>query len=84
MPDLPLPPWARKIQQNPWWQYVAQPLIIGFIAALVPCLAKGIQNIETVCVWGAVNTIPVAVVTMLTSGHSTGSASFNADGTKKT
>lgn len=82
MPDAPLPPWMRKIQQSYYWQYILLPVLVGFGVAIAPCITKGIQNIEAVCLWGAVNTCVSSFIVQLVSGHSAGSASFNPDGTK--
>jgi hypothetical protein len=80
MGDVPLPPWMRRIQQSFYWQFIVLPVLVGFGVALTPCIGKGIQNIEAVCAWGAVNTCITSLITQFVSGHSIGSASFKPTG----
>ncbi len=82
IPDAPLPPWLRRFQLTYWYQAVLLPVVMGFGSALVlnGCLANGVQNITTVCVWTAVNATIAAMLTAIFSGHSPGSASFKPDG----
>ena len=83
IPDVPLPPWARQIQQTWTFQVLILPLVVGFGSAMLVsgCLKDGIQNITSVCVWGALNSTLVSFLTVIFSGHSPGSSDFKADGT---
>jgi len=86
MPTVPLPPWLRKIQQSWYWQFLGLPLLVGFGGSMVTmgCLKDGIQNVAPACFWGAVNTTIISFFTVLISGHSPGSASFEPNGTTNT
>ena len=83
MADMPLPPWLRKIQQSYYWQVLCLPLLVGFGGALLTngCLARGIFDIDVACLKGAVSSYILMTIGIYISGHSPGSASFNADGT---
>ena|ERR1019366_3858503 len=82
IPDVPLPPWARKIQQMWLAQVFALPLLIGFGGSVLiqGCLAGGVDNIQRACVIGALSNTFVSFLTVILSGHSSGSASFHDDG----
>lgn len=83
MGTVPLPPWLRRIQQSWLWQVIALPLLLGFGGSMLSmgCLANGIQNISHACLMGAINSTLISFATVVISGHSAGSASFNSDGT---
>lgn len=83
IPDVPLPPLLRKWQQTWLWQVLGLPLVVGFGSAMLVsgCLKDGIQNITTVCVWGALNSTLVSFLTVVFSGHPPGSSDFKSDGT---
>ncbi len=82
IPDAPLPPWLRRFQQGWTYQAVLLPLFMGFGSSLVlnGCLGRGVQNIDVVCLWGAINASIAAFLTAIFSGHSPGSASFTPAG----
>ena len=84
IPDAPLPPWLRRIQQTYLAQVVVLPILTGFGSAILigGCLANGIDHITRTCVMGAINSTMAAFLTAILSGHSPQSASFNPDGTK--
>lgn len=83
IPDVPLPPWARKIQQAWAFQVLFWPILLGFGSAVLiqGCLANGIENISRACLMGALNSTLVSFLTVIFSGHSPGSSDFKADGT---
>ncbi len=83
MPDVPMPAWARKIQQGYVWQKIALPTMIGFGGALVlqGCLTHGLENIERACVMTAANAWILSLITSWLQGHSPGSAAFASNGT---
>lgn len=81
---IPMPPWMRVIQQSYIWQFVCLPVLLGFGRAILVsgCLSHGIDHMERECVMGAVSTTISSLLAVIISGHSTGSASFHADGTR--
>jgi hypothetical protein len=82
IPDVPLPPWLRKIQQSWLWQFIGLPLSLGFGSAMLldGCLANGIDHIQRACVMGAISTTVISFLTVVISGHSVNSASFYPNG----
>jgi hypothetical protein len=85
IPDAPLPPWLRRVQQTYLAQVVVLPILMGFGSSMLisGCIADGIDHITRACVMGSINSTLAAFLTAVFSGHSPGSASFNKDGTKK-
>ena len=73
----------KKVQQTWTFQVLILPLVVGFGSAMLVsgCLKDGIQNITSVCVWGALNSTLVSFLTVIFSGHAPGSSDFKADGT---
>ena len=84
IPDAPLPPWARRIQQAWFFQVICLPIVIGFSSAILAqgCLANGIEHLQKVCVMAAINSTIVSFVTVIVSGHSVGSPAFHSDGSE--
>jgi hypothetical protein len=82
IPDAPLPPWARRIQQTWLFQVVALPIFLGFGSAIMVqgCLANGIEHIQRACLMGAINSTIISFVTVIVSGHSVASPAFHDDG----
>lgn len=81
---MPLPPLLRRVQQSYYWQFICLPVLIGFGGALVAngCLAHGLFDIDPVCLKTALSSTILSFLTVLISGHSPNSASFNSDGTE--
>lgn len=79
---MPLPPWMRRYQQTWYWQNFVMPLLVGFLGSLIlqGCL-KDVFHISMSCVQAATNGCILSLVTAWVKGHSTGSVSFNPDGT---
>ena len=86
MPTVPLPPWLRAWQQTWYWQILLMPALIGFGGSLVVngCFANGLFAIGLPCVKLATSTWVLALLTSFIKGHSSGSASFNPNGTPNT
>ena len=63
--------------------FVSRCHLVGFGGALLTngCLARGIFDIDVACLKGAVSSYILMTIGIYISGHSPGSASFNADGT---
>lgn len=82
IPDVPMPPWMRQIQQTWAWQVLGLPIIVGFLTAAITngCLAHGIFDMDMVCLKSSVSGTIISFITVLMSGHSPNSPSFHDDG----
>src|SRR5262245_5405226 len=83
MPEVPLPPLLRRFQQSWYWQSLLLPFLVGFGGSLLlqGCLGD-LGNLQQKCIWAAFNGYLISLITSWIKGHSLGSASFAADGTK--
>ena len=80
---VPMPAWMRRSQQSWWWQVVGLPALLGFGGSLLlkGCLTGGLENIQSACLWSALDATLISFLTVLISGHSPGSVNFAVDGT---
>src|SRR5271165_1116953 len=86
MAMAPLPPWARRIQQNATVAWAGPPIAIavGFLGyKMFECSGQDITKFTAVCFWAAINSAIGYVVGYLGGrlwGHTPGSTSFDAAG----
>lgn len=80
---MPLPPWLRKLQQQWWFQFLILPALIAATPGFVRCAGDNFANLSLTCFTESGKQIvyTIGVYLIAAFSHSSGSASFNTDGT---
>ena len=79
MNSLPLSPWLRRIQQNPWFQLLILPAVLAAGASILTCSGTDLTSLSWTCIKGGLFAGFGVIVGAIQ--RSFGSASFNKDGT---